>query len=104
MESEFGLRDKLLLFLVIAAFGVGFALYHMNVAVRSEEVEGIVTGIGTATDKYLANSPVITVRVADGREVAVLYPASKPLPKNGDAMKLVRGFNRFLGDQFSYAP
>ncbi len=104
MENEFGLRDKLQLFLVIIVFGIGFALYHMNVAVRSEEVEGIVTGIGTATDKYLANNPVVTVRVADGREVAVLYPASKDLPKIGDTMKLTRGFNRFIGDQFSYAP
>jgi len=102
MENEFGLRDKLLLFLFIAIFGIGFALYHANVAVSSEEVEGVVTGIGTATDEHMANNPVITVQVAGGREAAVLYPASKPLPKIGESVKLLHGINRFIGDSFAY--
>ncbi len=104
MEREFGLRDKVLLFAVLTIFGMGFALYHTNIAVRSEEVEGIITGIGTATDEYLANNPVLAVRLTDGREVAVLYPVSMLLPKIGDALKIKHGFNRFFGDQFSFGP
>ena len=96
-------RDIVLFILVMALFGSGFALYHMNVTVESVLINGTITGMGTATDKYLANDPVLTVKVPNGREVAVLFPADQPLPSPGSSIKLMHNTYRFFGDGFQFA-
>ena len=98
------LRYIVIYLVLLLITGSGIMFYQMNDTVRSEAADGTVTGLGTATSKYLANAPVLTVRVPDGREVAVVYPAERPLPAIGESVKLIRRFNRFFGDGFYLAP
>ena len=97
-------RDIITYLVLLLVVGSGIAFYQMNDTVRSEPMTGTVVSIGTATSKYLANAPVLTVHIPDGREVAVVYPAERPLPALGESVNLTRRFNRFFGDGFFLAP